>query len=37
MAQPRPEKLTILIDINNNIAAGLRARPNAAQNEMAAA
>ena len=27
MAQPSPEKLTIIIDINNNIAAGLRTRP----------
>lgn len=27
MAQPSPQKLTIIIDINNNIAAGLRTRP----------
>ena len=27
MAQPSPEKLKIIIDINNNIAAGLRTRP----------
>jgi flagellar protein FlaF len=27
MAYPAPEKLTIIIDINNNIAAGLRDRP----------
>ena len=27
MAYPSPEKLTILININNNIAAGLRTRP----------
>ncbi len=27
MANPSPEKLTLIIDINNNIAAGLRARP----------
>lgn len=27
MAQPAPEKLKIIIDINNNIAAGLRTRP----------
>jgi flagellar protein FlaF len=27
MAYPSPEKLTIIIDINNNIAAGLRTRP----------
>ena len=27
MAYPTPEKLTIIIDINNNIAAGLRERP----------
>ena len=29
MAYPTPEKLTIIIDINNNIAAGLRERPTA--------
>ena len=27
MAYPEPQKLNIIIDINNNIAAGLRARP----------
>jgi hypothetical protein len=27
MAQPSPEKLKIIIDINNNIAAGLRTHP----------
>lgn len=27
MAYPSPEKLTIIIDINNNIAAGLRTKP----------
>jgi flagellar protein FlaF len=27
MAYPSPEKLTVLIEINNNIAAGLRSRP----------
>lgn len=27
MAYPSPEKLTIIIDINSNIAAGLRTRP----------
>jgi flagellar protein FlaF len=27
MAYPTPDKLTIIIDINNNIAAGLRKRP----------
>ena len=37
MAYPAPEKLTILININQNIAAGLRTRPNAAQAERAAA
>ncbi len=30
MAYPAPEKLTILININRNIAAGLRERPKAA-------
>ncbi len=30
MASPAPEKLNIIIDINNNIAAGLRARPSMA-------
>ena len=37
MAYPAPEKLTILININHNIAAGLRTRPIAAQAEKAAA
>lgn len=27
MAYPEPQKLNIIIDINNNIAAGLRTRP----------
>jgi flagellar protein FlaF len=27
MAYPEPQKLTIIIDINHNIAAGLRVRP----------
>ena len=27
LAEPKPEKLTILIEINRNIAAGLRSRP----------
>lgn len=27
MAEPAPEKLTIIIDINNNLAAGLRSSP----------
>ncbi|MGD8963415.1 MAG: flagellar biosynthesis regulator FlaF [Desulfobacterales bacterium] len=27
LAQPSPDKLKIIIDINNNIAAGLRSRP----------
>lgn len=27
MAYPEPQKLTIIININNNIAAGLRTRP----------
>jgi flagellar protein FlaF len=36
MAYPAPEKLTILININFNIAAGLRTRPTA-ENEKAAA
>jgi flagellar protein FlaF len=37
LAYPAPEKLTILININHNIAAGLRMRPNspAAQNPAA--
>lgn len=30
MAFPEPEKVTILIDINNNIAAGLRVTPETA-------
>lgn len=33
LAYPSPEKLTILIHINHNIAAGLRSRPNAASAE----
>jgi flagellar protein FlaF len=37
IAYPSPEKLTILININHNIAAGLRTRPMAAQAEKAAA
>jgi len=37
LAYPAPEKLTILININHNIAAGLRTRPMAAQAEKAAA
>jgi flagellar protein FlaF len=37
IAHPSPEKLTILININHNIAAGLRTRPMAAQAEKAAA
>lgn len=28
MAQPSPDKLKVVIDINNNIAAGLRSKPN---------
>ena len=36
MASPAPEKMTILININFNIAAGLRTRPTA-ENERAAA
>jgi flagellar biosynthesis activator protein FlaF len=32
LAYPAPEKLTILININHNIAAGLRMRPPAAGN-----
>jgi len=31
MAYPSPEKLTILININNNIAAGLRTQPGVEQ------
>jgi flagellar protein FlaF len=31
MAQPSPDKLGIVIDINNNIAAGLRTKPNKLQ------
>lgn len=27
LSEPKPEKLTILIEINRNIAAGLRSRP----------
>ena len=37
IAYPTPEKLTILININHNIAAGLRTSPKAAQAEKAAA
>ncbi len=37
MAYPSPEKLTILININHNIAAGLRSRPAPAENIQAAA
>ena len=37
IAYPSPEKLTILININQNIAAGLRTRPNAVQADKAAA
>jgi len=37
IAYPAPEKLTILININHNIAAGLRTRPNPAQVDKAAA
>jgi len=37
MAYPSPEKLTILININHNIAAGLRIRSAAAGSEKAAA
>ena len=37
MAYPTPEKLTILININHNIAAGLRARPTALDIARAAA
>ena len=37
MAYPAPEKLTILININHNIAAGLRIRSAAAGSEKAAA
>lgn len=36
LAYPAPEKLTILININQNIAAGLRARPAPAISTMAA-
>ena len=37
IAYPTPEKLTIIININHNIAAGLRTSPKAAQAEKAAA
>ena len=37
MAYPAPEKLTILIDINNNIAAGLRAKAASMDDTAAAA
>lgn len=32
MAHPSPEKLTVLISINHNIAAGLRSQPSPAEN-----
>jgi flagellar protein FlaF len=37
LANPAPEKLTILIHINQNIAAGLRSRPLAGQDDQVAA
>ncbi|MCU0559500.1 MAG: flagellar biosynthesis regulator FlaF [Desulfobacterales bacterium] len=37
MAYPAPEKLTILININHNIAAGLRSNAASLQDEAAAA
>lgn len=37
LAYPTPEKLTILININHNIAAGLRTRPARAESGRAAA
>jgi flagellar biosynthesis activator protein FlaF len=37
IAYPSPEKLTILININQNIAAGLRARPSQVEAGKAAA
>jgi len=37
LAYPAPEKLSILININQNIAAGLRTRPNAGEIHKAAA
>ncbi len=37
LAYPAPEKLSILININQNIAAGLRTRPNSGQIESVAA
>jgi flagellar biosynthesis activator protein FlaF len=37
IAYPAPEKLTILININHNIAAGLRSRPKATPAEKALA
>jgi flagellar biosynthesis activator protein FlaF len=37
LAYPAPEKLSILININQNIAAGLRIRPNAGEIDKAAA
>jgi flagellar protein FlaF len=37
MAYPAPEKLTIIININNNIAAGLRKKPEPAEASTAAA
>jgi flagellar protein FlaF len=36
MAYPSPEKLTILININNNIAAGLRTKPAPMETQTAA-
>jgi flagellar protein FlaF len=37
LAYPAPEKLTILININQNIAAGLRTRPHATETPSSAA
>jgi len=37
MAYPSPEKLTVIININNNIAAGLRMKPESAEATAAAA
>lgn len=37
LAYPAPEKLTILININHNIAAGLRTRPHATETPRSAA
>jgi len=36
LAYPAPEKLTILININHNVGAGLRMRPAAAESEITA-